>query len=237
MHKEEKRNILEFNNVTWRDSFHLVADISGFSMTLAPCELAVILQHEHADQLPICDLASGLVDPLEGQISFLGIDWRNMSPCQQSDMRAKTGRVFEHSSWVSNLSVYDNIVLSELHNTVCPDSEIRAKAEALARELDVGVIPDGRPDAIRPVELRKCELVRAFLGSPVLFLLESPESGLPEGTVSRLKDMLAKALERGAAAIWITRSEKIWAGIEMRNVRKFKKEDEKMIIEGERNDA
>ena len=71
-------------------------------------------------------------------------------------------------------------------------------------------LPLVRPGDLAASDLARAACVRAFLGDPELVLLESPVQGRFNSLIPPLLDALATARDRGAAAIWFTRSDVVW---------------------------
>jgi phospholipid/cholesterol/gamma-HCH transport system ATP-binding protein len=170
----------------------------------------MVLHGSHFRYVPLCDLAEGLIEPHDGRVEFLGEDWQRMANLRQSVMRGKIGRVFENQGWVSNLTVYDNVALSQRHHTLRSEREIAQDVEWLARKAGTFPLPEQLPESIPLTDLRRAEWVRAFLGGPKLVLLERPEHGMTEENLSRLMDMVLTATEAGAAVVWMTTSRECW---------------------------
>jgi phospholipid/cholesterol/gamma-HCH transport system ATP-binding protein len=87
---------------------------------------------------------------------------------------------------------------------------LRDAAAELARSFGLPGVPLERPDALTPADRARAACVRAFLGDPRLVLLESPVQAQFADLLPPLLNALAAARDKGAAAIWLTRSDLIW---------------------------
>jgi phospholipid/cholesterol/gamma-HCH transport system ATP-binding protein len=203
--------VLNFNNVVLKPTSGLTMALSGASVRICAGEILMIGVdgQGHGVSNPLFDLAEGLLDPDEGSVMFEGCDWRTMSPGAQSKARVRIGRVFDSLGWISSLSLYENITLSQRHHTRRPDGQIAAEILDLARAAGVGADLNQRPEYTGRSELQKCQWVRAFAGSPALVLLEQPETGVPAEGVKWLIDMTRGALDRGAAVVWLTSDQRL----------------------------
>jgi phospholipid/cholesterol/gamma-HCH transport system ATP-binding protein len=202
----DANEVLNFNNVVLKPASGLVMALSGASVRICAGEILIIGVdgQDHGVSNPLFDLAEGMVDPDEGSVTFEGRDWRAMSPGAQSKARTRIGRVFESLGWISSLSLYENITLSQRHHTRRPNEQIASEVMDLARVAGVAADLNQRPEYTSRSELQKCQWVRAFAGSPALVLLEQPETGVPAESVEWLIDMTRGALDRGAAVVWLT---------------------------------
>lgn len=206
----ETDNILEFKqaDLAGADCYH--AEMRNLNLSLQPGRMALIRLEPGNEQLPIADAAEGLLKPLTGTILWRGRSWTTMSPTEELTARAAIGRVHEKNSWISNLSVSENVTLSQRHHTRRPESEIMAEADRLAACFGLREAPRQRPALLSKRELKIAEWVRALLGQPLLLLLERPEMGVPDDNLPCLIEAINAALKRGAAAIWLTDRDLTW---------------------------
>jgi phospholipid/cholesterol/gamma-HCH transport system ATP-binding protein len=158
----------------------------------------------------LADLCSGLLPLAAGSVSFLGRDWAAMPWEYAAALRGRIGRVFRSGSWIGSMDVATNILLPQLHHTRDDPSDLRERAAALCCAFGLPGLPLVRPDDLTASDLARAACVRAFLGDPELILLESPVQGRFIGLIVPLLNALAAARDRGAAAIWFTRSDVVW---------------------------
>ena len=201
--------ILEFANVTIATAPLEHAGLSHVNARFQPGTLTIIQVEPGNKQLPLADLAEGLLCPAEGHVSFQGKAWTTMLPEQVLQQRAQIGRVFDGHGWISNLNVNENVTLSQRHHTRRPDTEILAEAEALARAFGLGELPKIRPALVAHQDLRRAEWTRAFLGQPLLILLERPMQGVPMEHLPRLISVVREACARKATVLWLTDNDRV----------------------------
>ena len=141
---------------------------------------------------------------------FLGRDWSAMPQDYAAAMRGRIGRVFLSGNWIDFIDVATNILLPQLHHTRDDPKDLRERAIALSCVFGLPGLPLVRPGDLAASDLARAACVRAFLGDPELILLESPVQGRFNSLIAPLLDALAAARDRGAAAIWFTRSDLVW---------------------------
>jgi phospholipid/cholesterol/gamma-HCH transport system ATP-binding protein len=208
--RNEPTDILRFHDVTIAADREHESGISSLSLSLASGGLAVALLEKEQVRIPLADAAEGLVTPVQGTVTFLGEDWQAMTPDRAAAQRGKIGRVFDGESWLSGLNVDQNITLAQRHHTRRPVKEIEEEATQLCRVFGLPGLPRGRPSNAPWQDLQKAACARAFLGAPILILLENPTLGIYADVITPLIDTVREARQRGAAALWTTNELQVW---------------------------
>lgn len=227
---DNKSNIiLEFDGVFYRDAANMMSDLSDCSFSLNRGELMFLLMEKHNTELPLPDLAQGLLLPSQGRVCFDNESWSDMTPYRQSQCRGRIGRVFEHRSWISNLNVYDNIVLGRRYHTDSSEYDLRNMVESLTSRLDLPTMQENRPDNLRPSELKRYEWVRVFLGKPDLLLLYEPEEGVRDVYLKQLMILVNEAITAGTAVLWITTDERLIGNNNLQPAAVFHMSDDKIL--------
>lgn len=206
----EPTNILEFSGVTLQNVRHGQAEMRHLTFNAGRGCLLLVKVETGNEYLPLADAAEGLIAPDTGIIRWQGREWNHLKPRAELHARSLIGRVFEKQGWISNLNVAENITLSQRHHTERPENDIMTEADSLARYFGLPEAPRRRPAFVPERELRIAEWIRAFIGSPLLFLLERPEAGVPDDNLPKLIDAVQSAGRRGAAVIWQTDRDAVW---------------------------
>ena len=178
--------------------------VQPVSFRAAPGEAVWFRVNPDEELLPLGDLATGILEPTEGTVSFLGRSWRDYAPGEAAAGRGRIGRVFKARGLISNLDVDENITLPQRHHTARPEEEIVREAEALAKRLGFEELPRRRPALMKPGDVRRAEWVRAFLGQPALIVLEEPMLDVYDQYLPALMQEMTEACRRGAAVLWIS---------------------------------
>lgn len=173
-------------------------------------ELALVRPNDLQMGASLADAFSGLLHPLQGSVRFLNRDWRDVSTDAANAMRGKIGRVFTSGSWLDSLSLSDNILLPQRHHTRRPNEELLQEAAYLAQQFGLPGLPRGYPGSCSRGDLQRAACVRAFMGRPVLLLLEEPTSGVHHFVLPALINVIRRACDRGGAVWWMTISEEVW---------------------------
>jgi phospholipid/cholesterol/gamma-HCH transport system ATP-binding protein len=207
---EERRVILSFDDVV------LMTDSVGRSgsvdvgLDLLGGELSLIRIERQAQGTVLGDACAGLIPPPKGQVVFLGKEWSGLPPDIANALRGRIGRVFARGSWMGHLSLLENLLLPQLHHTRRPITELRDEAVLLAENFGLPGVPLGHSNDSLPVDLQRAACVRAFLGQPMLILLEEQNQGCFKEMMPNLINAIRQARNRGAAVMWLTSDKFIW---------------------------
>ena len=194
-----------------RTAYDRGLSLAGASLALAPGSFELIDAGDRGQAAAFCDLCSGLIEPTAGAVRFLGHDWKGLPHEYANALRGRIGRDFADEGWASHLPLVENVLLQQRHHTRRAEVEILAEASALARVFGLPGIPVSMPDDVAPFDLARAALVRAFVGEPMLVLLEHPLRGRYVDLVEPLVNVIADARRRGAAVLWLTLTPAIWA--------------------------
>ncbi len=206
----ESTDILRFHDVTIAADREHEAGLCNVKLSLAAGALVVVLLEKGQIRNPLADAAEGLVAPRQGTVTFLGEDWQTMGPDHAAAQRGKIGRVFEGDDWLSDLDVDQDITLAQRHHTRRPVQEIEQEATQLCRVFGLADLPRGPASNARRQDLQKAACVRAFLGAPIMVLLENPTAGIYADVIAPLSDAVREARQRGAAVLWTTNELQVW---------------------------
>jgi len=191
------------------------ADIPGaprepaLTLTVAPGDLLLIEARNNRRAALFADLCSGLVPLGSGNARFLGQDWAKLPAEMAAALRGRMGRVFADDGWIGFLDMETNILLAPLHHTRRSLDALRTDAAAMAHRFGLPGLPLGRPVDLPSTDLRRAACVRAFFTNPML-LLENPLLDQDAELLGPLLAAIEHARGRGAATIWLTRSDVVW---------------------------
>jgi phospholipid/cholesterol/gamma-HCH transport system ATP-binding protein len=180
---------------------------SVYTLQLVPGDFALIDAADGEQSAQFGDICCGIAPLAEGSVRFMGRDWARVPDDFAAALRGRIGRIFTNGGWVEFLDVAANILLPQLHHTRHDARELRDRAADLASHFGLPGLPLERPTDLSPRDLARAACVRAFIGDPVLLLLEHPVSGQFSDLKAAILDSIARARARGAAAIWLSRSE------------------------------
>ncbi|UCD79265.1 MAG: hypothetical protein JSW26_28350 [Desulfobacterales bacterium] len=206
---EERRFILRFEDVT------LLVDPAGGERLNVRLDVyggnLVLMRLERGRQGEVfADTCAGLISPQAGTVSFLGRSWARLHADLGNALRGRIGRVFRSGNWVDYLSLQENILLPQLYHTRRKAKELRDEAALLAMRLGLPGLPVGSHREQNRSDLQIAACVRAFLGHPVLVILQEPTAGADSAMLPKLINLIGDYRSRGTAVVWLTLEDSIW---------------------------
>jgi phospholipid/cholesterol/gamma-HCH transport system ATP-binding protein len=178
------------------------------SLHVLPGESVLIEAADAAQLTAFADLCGGLIEPLSGRVHFLGRDWQGLPHDYAAALRGRIGRVFSVGAWVPFVDVMTSILLPSLHHTRRDRRELRDEALALAHEFGLPGLPLDRPEDLTQADLNRAALVRAFLGEPLLVLVED-RPNLSLSRSAAVLNRIAAVCDHGGAVVWLARERTI----------------------------
>lgn len=206
----ENRMVLQFEGVSTDPDPSYDMPLWDLSFTLSRGELMLIRLEEARVRLPLADIATGILEPREGSVKFAGKHWQVISPDDAAMQRGKIGRIFEGNGWISNLDIDANITLAQRYHSKRTEQDIEEEAANLSRFFGLPGLPKGPTSKTRQEDLSLASCVRAFLGNPVLIVLERPTRYLFPGIMPALMNAIRSARDRGSAVLWTTSEPLVW---------------------------
>jgi phospholipid/cholesterol/gamma-HCH transport system ATP-binding protein len=186
------------------------AESDKLSLSVYSGDLVLIRLARLEQTSTFADTCAGLIEPTSGGVYFLGRNWPELFPDQANALRGRIGRVFRTGNWINHLALMENILLPQRHHTRRSVRQLRDEAGGLAQQFGLPGIPLDLPGDTPAADLQRAACVRAFLGRPLLIVLEEPTAGIYLEIISALMNAVREARERGAAVIWLTQKNLIW---------------------------
>lgn len=193
-------SVLEVSGVTVR--FGGLTALDAVSLTVAPGEVVGVIGPNGAGKTTLLNVLCGFIRPSEGQVLFDGRQYHHLRPHQLAGLGI--ARTLQGVGLFEGLSAAENVMtgancratagflaaLLGLPRSDRDERRLRQEAgQALAR-VGAGEVADSRPGEL-PYGMRKrVALARALAARPKLLLLDEPASGLSEGELTELGDLI-----------------------------------------------
>ena len=116
----------------------------------------------------------------------------------------KFGFVFQKTHLVSNLTLYENIVMSGLIGSGLSEKEVRRRAGELAAQMNLQDAVDRLPSQVSGGEAQRAAVARAVMGSPAILFADEPTGALNKANTKEVLNLFTKLHEKGQTILLVT---------------------------------
>ena len=197
-------DVLSLEGVAVREAENPAGGVLTLDMRLASGDLHLVFCTSRAHTSLLGDTCLGLIPPSSGEVRLLDQDWQMLGRARAHELRAHVGRVLARGNWLETRSVWENIVLQQLHTTQRSATAINREAGRLARDFGLPGLPVEYPEACPAADLERAACVRAFMGRPALVILEHPMTLTYPDMLVPLIQAIQRVRNRGGAVLLIT---------------------------------
>ena len=193
-------SVLEVDGVSVR--FGGLTALDAVSLSVAPGEVAGVIGPNGAGKTTLLNVLCGFIRPNHGEVLLNGRGYHHLRPHQLAGLgiaRTLQGTgLFERLSAVENVMVGANCraragflsALLGLPRSSGDERRLRQEALAALHRVGAGEVAAARPGEL-PYGMRKrVALARAIVARPKLLLLDEPASGLAEGELVELGELI-----------------------------------------------
>jgi len=174
-------------------------------LEIMPGDKVAVMTGDEAHERALLDALRGLSPPLEGAVRFLGRDWRDLSEEVASACRGRISSTLSPNDWLPYRSVLENVLLPHLYHSRRPVDDIAQEAAHWAQRFGLPGIPGDFPNDLPPKDRQVASLVRAFVGVPLVIIIEHQDTAFPPALECELVNAVSEARQRGAAVLRLTR--------------------------------
>lgn len=148
---------------------------------------------------------SGMDRATAGKVIYNG---ENLVQCKEKKLAALRhgdfGFVFQQMHLVSNLSLFENIVVPGYLNKNKNASEIKAYAQELIEKMGISHIKSHLPSQVSGGEQQRCAIARAVINSPKLLFADEPTGALNRHNTTEVLNLLTELNRSGQSILMVT---------------------------------
>ncbi|MBW4093209.1 MAG: ATP-binding cassette domain-containing protein [Proteobacteria bacterium] len=178
--------------------------VKDVGFAIAPGEILGLIGPNGSGKSTVMKLVMGIEKPNAGRVLLEGIDVAGWPTHRIA--RAGIGIVFQHSRPLNRQTVFENIKLALL-----PDSllklvaapEVAARARAIAERVGLGGVLDRRPPTLPFADLRRLEMAKALARDPRVVLIDEPFAGLTQAEVATFSELIDGFRRDGRAVLLV----------------------------------
>ena len=194
--------LLQFDQVVYRTrDGHTVLD--GASFAVHRGEFVVLRGASGAGKTTVLRLLAAAIRPTAGRVSVGGRDISRLKRSLVPTLRRQLGFVEQDPSWMSELSVADNVALAALLSGLA-GREASERALLALERVGLALRRTQRPRQLSGGEQQRAALARAIVRRPAILLVDEPTAHLDATAAAELVELLARFVAGGVAILMAT---------------------------------
>jgi branched-chain amino acid transport system ATP-binding protein len=186
--------LLQVSHVAKR--YGAIAAVRDVSFSIQSGEVVGMIGPNGSGKTTLFNCILGQTKPSAGEIHFQGKPLTGLAPLQIS--RRGIGRTFQSLQVFGSLTVRDNLIVagqerqgSLLGRLAAPsDAGMGAKADAMIEKFRLGKVAALAAGGLSYGQQKLVDIAMAFMGDPVLVLLDEPAAGINPSLVDELARLL-----------------------------------------------
>lgn len=148
---------------------------------------------------------SGMDRATAGEVLYNG---ENLVQCKEKKLaelrHGDFGFIFQQMHLVSNLSLFENIVVPGYLNKQKNASEIKAYAYDLMEKMGISHIKSHLPSQVSGGEQQRCAIARAVINNPKLLFADEPTGALNRHNTTEVLNLLTELNRAGQSILMVT---------------------------------
>jgi phospholipid/cholesterol/gamma-HCH transport system ATP-binding protein len=171
-------------------------------------EIRIILGGSGCGKSTLLNNIIGLETPFSGIISILGQDVTTNPEAFTSELRRRTGVLFQNSALLTSMTVAQNVALPiKIHNKDIPDSLIEELVRLKLSQVYMEHAYNKYPPELSGGMKKRAALARAIITDPTILFCDEPSAGLDPISSKSLDELLLELRDKLGLSIVIVTHE------------------------------
>lgn len=178
--------------------------LSNVDIEIYEGDFTVIMGSSGSGKSTLLYSLSGMDTITEGSIFFEGMDIAKLKEKQLAMLRREQfGFVFQQMNLVSNLSLYENVVVPA-YLTKQDRKMVNQRADELLSQVGIKEQKKRLPSQVSGGEQQRTCVVRAIMNHPQIVFADEPTGALNKQTGTEVLDLMTQLNEQGQSILMVT---------------------------------
>ena len=179
--------------------------LNGIDIEIYNSDFTVIMGTSGSGKSTLLYCLSGMEQASGGYIVCGGQNITGASERELTKLRAdEFGFVFQKTHLVSNLTLYENIVMAGLIGSGLDEKAVKERARELAAQMNLGDAADRLPSQVSGGEAQRAAVARAVMGSPAVLFADEPTGALNKANTKEVLNLFTALHEKGQTILLVT---------------------------------
>ena len=179
--------------------------LTGIDLDIYKDDLTVVMGASGSGKSTLLYALSGMDRATSGEVFYGGKDLVKMSEKELTLLRRKDfGFVFQKMHLVSNMTMFENVVVPAYLDKNIPSSQTDEKADRLFETMGIDHVKDHLPSQCSGGEQQRCAIIRAVISEPNVLFADEPTGALNRRNTTEVLDLLTKLNKGGQSVFMVT---------------------------------
>ncbi|MBR6079730.1 MAG: ABC transporter ATP-binding protein [Treponema sp.] len=182
--------------------------LDNFSCSISDGDFFGIAGKSGAGKSTLLSIIAGLQEPDSGKVLIEGMDIFSLKDKERSSFRnKKIGFVSQEQSFISSLTVKDNVRLPFFLGKDTGQNDSEKKAENLLERLGIRHLADCFPSELSGGENHRVLIARALMNNPSVILADEPTSSLDREQAESVVQIFRRLADGGKTIVMVSHDE------------------------------
>ncbi|NKF07169.1 ABC transporter ATP-binding protein [Clostridium gasigenes] len=179
--------------------------LNNIDLEIIENDFTVIMGSSGSGKSTLLYCLSGMDTFSSGEVYFKEASIHNMKTDELSMLRRKhIGFVFQQMHLVSNLSLFENIVVPGYLLKKYKPKEVNKRAKELLKSVGLLEAQKRLPSQVSGGEQQRASIARGLINEPSLIFADEPTGALNSKARNEVLDLLTKVNEKGQSILMVT---------------------------------
>ncbi|SEW36835.1 ABC transporter ATP-binding protein [[Clostridium] fimetarium] len=179
--------------------------LSNVDLEIFKGDFTVIMGSSGSGKSTLLYALSGMDTVTSGEVIYNNQDITKMSENRLSYLRRNDfGFIFQQMHLVSNLSLYENVVVPGYLPKIHSNKEVNEKGSALLEKVGITEQRKRLPSQVSGGEQQRACIARALINDPTVIFADEPTGALNKATGKEVLDLLTQINEVGQSILMVT---------------------------------
>lgn len=202
-----KNSILKANNLCKSFATNGVQNhvLSNVDLEIYEGDFTVIMGSSGSGKSTLLYSLSGMDTVTSGEVIYNNQDITKLSENGMAALRRNDfGFVFQQMHLVSNLSLYENVVVPGYLPKKCSNKEVNEKGTRLLEKVGINDQKKRLPSQVSGGEQQRACIARALINNPAVIFADEPTGALNKSTGKEVLDLLTQINQDGQSILMVT---------------------------------
>lgn len=182
-----------------------VTVLNRLNISIYQRDFTVIMGSSGSGKSTLLYMLSGMDQVTDGEVNYNGKNLSKLSEKKLTTLRGDAfGFVFQKTHLVSNLTLYENILMAGLVNSSMSEAKAKEQTEKFLQEMNLIHVKNHLPSEVSGGEAQRAAVARAVMGSPQILFADEPTGALNRANTKEVLNLLTNLHKNGQTILLVT---------------------------------